>query len=370
MRTTRTKQSVLTLAASAAVLFTCLAVADSVHVPNSFQSGGTAYASEVNANFQEIEDVINGNLDGANIKNESLTSSDLASNSVGSSEIVDGSVGTSELSESVTFGKSGEAGFVSVANSSGVAKVQIGTAGCSGAYGGAIWVRQRGDNDYSAYMGVPACGSTDGGLVNVNNSSGAVGVQLQGSGNIYKTGNNGFVHPHPADPTQQIVYMSLEGPERGTYFRGAARLVNGEAVIVPPADWQYVTSDVAITVQVTPREECNGLYVAVASRDRVLVRELGGGTSSASFDYLVNGKRDGFVDHRVIEPNTMFLPTKPVWEGPLDSGNAPALIRNGILLPDGTVNRALVEAIRGENRDSILVPEPSDLDPSTVLESH
>ena len=38
-------------------------------------------------------------------------------------------------------------------------------------------------------------------------------------------GGNGakyFVEPHPTDPTKMIKYVSLEGPESGTYFRGRA----------------------------------------------------------------------------------------------------------------------------------------------------
>lgn len=357
----KTKRRVMRAAApwafSMVALLTCLTFADTLSVPHTFVSGTSALASEVNANFQAIEDLVNGRLDGANLEADSVSSLHLMPNSVGANEIDTGVVGSSELAETVEFGVNGAGGFVAVRNPKGSDKVQLGTGGCSGNDGGAIWVYQRSDSQIAAYVGVAACPAPDGGLVSVSNASGATAVQLQGSGDVYKTGNNGFVHPHPADPTQQIVYMSLEGPERGTYFRGTADLIGGAAVIVPPEDWRWVTSLVGITVQVTARGDCNGLFVADVDRDRIVVRELAGGTSDVEFDYLVQGKRAGFEDHRAIEANTMFLPTKDRWEGELDRGNAPALIANGILLPDGTVNRALVDAVRALNRDSILEPD-------------
>ena len=38
-----------------------------------------------------------------------------------------------------------------------------------------------------------------------------------------------FVQNHPYDPSLEIVYTTLEGPEAGTFTRGSARLDNGIA---------------------------------------------------------------------------------------------------------------------------------------------
>ena len=47
-------------------------------------------------------------------------------------------------------------------------------------------------------------------------------------------GAKSFVEPHPTDPTKQIRFAALEGPESGTYFRGTGRTVNGYATIEVP----------------------------------------------------------------------------------------------------------------------------------------
>jgi hypothetical protein len=109
-----------------------------------------------------------------------------------------------------------------------------------------------------------------------------------------------LVQDHPADPTKEIVYVSLEGPEAGTYIRGTARLINGEAVINLPEHFSLITSEEGLTVQLTPWGECNGLYVAERSTSRIVVKELRGGTSNVKFDYLVQGVRKGHEDHQVI----------------------------------------------------------------------
>jgi hypothetical protein len=109
-----------------------------------------------------------------------------------------------------------------------------------------------------------------------------------------------FVQDHPTDLTKVIAYASLEGPEVGTYIRGTAQLVNGEVTIELPESFRLVTSEEGLTVQVTPLEECNGLYVAEKSPTRIVVRELMGGKSNAKFDYLVQGIRKGYEGFQPI----------------------------------------------------------------------
>lgn len=105
-----------------------------------------------------------------------------------------------------------------------------------------------------------------------------------------------FAQPHPADSTKVITYAALEGPEAGTYVRGTAQLVDGEVTIELPESFHLVTSEEGITAQITPLEECNGLYVVEKSLDRIVVKELMSGLSNARFDYLVQGIRKGYED--------------------------------------------------------------------------
>jgi len=109
-----------------------------------------------------------------------------------------------------------------------------------------------------------------------------------------------FVADHPTDPTKSIVYVSLEGPEDGTYIRGTAQLQNGEAVIELPEHFGLVTNDEGLTVQLTPLGEWLQLYVVEKSAKRIVVREAN--RKSGQFDYLVMGVRKGYEHHQVIQP--------------------------------------------------------------------
>ena len=119
-------------------------------------------------------------------------------------------------------------------------------------------------------------------------------------GDIFKTGSCSFVEDHPTNPSKEIVYVCLEGGETGTYIRGSAQLIDGAAVIQLPEHFSMVTSSEGLTVQVTPTSDCNGLYVLSKSPTEIVVKELNGGTSDATFDYLVNGVRKGYEDFQPI----------------------------------------------------------------------
>jgi len=124
------------------------------------------------------------------------------------------------------------------------------------------------------------------------------GVYVHGS--IYKTGTVSFVEDHPTDPTKEIAYVCLEGGETGTYTRGSAQLIDGAAVVQLPEHFSLVTSAEGLTVQVTPTSDCKGLYVVSKSPTELVVKELNGGTSDATFDYLVNGIRHNYEEFQPI----------------------------------------------------------------------
>jgi|GEM_PF-1307238 len=160
--------------------------------------------------------------------------------------------------------------------------------------------------------GINTCGPVNvGGALNANaglNVGGDLQVarnaQILGdtdiAGDLKVYGTKFFVQRHPEDPAKVITYASLEGPEAGTYVRGTAQLTGGEAVIELPESFHLVTADSGVTAQVTVLEDCNGLYVADKSAERIVVRELTGGTSDARFDYLVQGVRQGYEDLQVM----------------------------------------------------------------------
>ena len=124
-------------------------------------------------------------------------------------------------------------------------------------------------------------------------------------GDLSVAGAKGFVQPHPTNSTQEIVYVSLEGGEAGTYARGTGLLSDGRAVIDLPEHFGLVTSDRNLTVHLTPRGQWLQLYVESLGTDRCVVREAQG--RSGTFDYIVHGVRRGFEDHEPVRTNLRAL---------------------------------------------------------------
>ena len=119
-------------------------------------------------------------------------------------------------------------------------------------------------------------------------------VHIDGSLMVY--GQKRFVQAQPGDPGKVISYVALEGPEAGTYCRGSAELVGGEAVIELPDHFALVTAEEGLTVTATPQGGWLELFVAEKSAARIVVREASG--RSGAFDYLVQGVRRG---HETVE---------------------------------------------------------------------
>jgi hypothetical protein len=176
------------------------------------------------------------------------------------------------------------------------------------------------------------------------------------SGDVYTNGTasanfKSFVQPHPTDASKEVAYANLEGPEARIFEEGTARLVNGEAVIEMPEHFRLVAGEQGIRVQLTPRSaESKGLAAVEVTRERIRVRELGSGTGSYDFDYYVTADRKGFESFEAIRPNVHFRPEHYESIEHLENHyKSPAmvvvamknlLISNGILLPDGRLNRA------------------------------
>src|SRR4029077_12231115 len=119
--------------------------------------------------------------------------------------------------------------------------------------------------------------------IGVEGDSGNAGVRgrfMNGSGDVvhlgilgfssygvFSTGDYGgtgakyFVEPHATDPSKVVRFVALEGNESGTYFRGTASTVEGEAVIDVPEDFRMVTDSEGLTVQLTPVGRSASLFV-------------------------------------------------------------------------------------------------------------
>ena len=68
-----------------------------ITIPHSFTNGTIAEASEVNANFDAVENYVNGLSTGTNIDSSAITAAKLASSAVTTTKIADGSVTYAKL---------------------------------------------------------------------------------------------------------------------------------------------------------------------------------------------------------------------------------------------------------------------------------
>ncbi len=179
-------------------------------------------------------------------------------------------------------------------------------------------------------------------------------------GKVHITGalskNSGtFVQPHAQDPAKEIQYAFFEGPEHAVFLRGTAELKDGTAIIDLPEHFTVVAAEKGVQVQVTPVEDCNGIFVKSKGRERVEVKELMGGKHNARFDYFITAIRKGFEAHKPMADNTHFKPEEGETSGEFEArfsrddmttlAMRSMLISNGILTEDGKLDMAMVKTL-------------------------
>jgi hypothetical protein len=163
------------------------------------------------------------------------------------------------------------------------------------------------------------------------------GYAVWAASNSGGTGAKFFVEPHPTDPSKVIRYISLEGNEPGTYFRGRGKFERGVARIAVPEDFRLVTDPEGLSVQITPIGAMTSFAVLRADLNEIVVQ----GSRNVEFYYMVNGVRRTHKDlFEPIAPGDEFRPESPDATLPayLTERQKETLIRNGTYNADGTVN--------------------------------
>jgi M6 family metalloprotease-like protein len=126
-----------------------------------------------------------------------------------------------------------------------------------------------------------------------------IGDDLRVLGDVYVYGSKAVVKTDNYGTRQVYADEST-----GVYFfdRGSSQLSNGSVTIyIDPV----LLSAVTITkknpmfIQLTPTSECNGLYVSKKGNTFFTVREIGGGTSNATFNWEIAAKRKGYETDRL-----------------------------------------------------------------------
>lgn len=238
----------------------------------------------------------------------------------------------------------GTACGVSAAVSSGTAISGTSATGGDGVYGTSADASGSGVHGYLSanFAGSKAVfgehTGTSGGIYGVY---GSVGSTATGNYGVYSFGNMGasgtktFVEPHPADPTKVIRYVSLEGPEAGTYFRGTAVVRRGIAEIDVPESFRIVTDDEGLTVHVTPAGEAQ-TWIQSADLNQIVI----GASRDVVVHYIVHGVRRAHKDWQAVADGSEYMPSGPDAQIPLGLSDEARrrLIANGTYHADGTVN--------------------------------
>ncbi|SPF43848.1 hypothetical protein SBA1_500001 [Candidatus Sulfotelmatobacter kueseliae] len=118
--------------------------------------------------------------------------------------------------------------------------------------------------------------------------------------------------------SRKVALYAVEAPENWFEDFGSGRLSNGEAVIQLESTFvQTVNTGTDYHVFLTPRGECEGLYIAEVTSGAFTVRELHHGASSVSFDYRIVARRKGYENVRLadktedFDKNRFKRPTRP-----------------------------------------------------------
>jgi hypothetical protein len=145
----------------------------------------------------------------------------------------------------------------------------------------------------------------------VTSGSVAAGVFIDPNGGdgVVFGNRKDFHEPNPDDPSTDIWYSCVEGPEAAMYVRGTASLVHGRATIALPTHFVALASEKGMTVQLTPSSiESKGLAVMHKGLDGIEIGELGKGTGDYDFDWEVKAVRKRYENQKVIHAWDEVLP--------------------------------------------------------------
>jgi hypothetical protein len=115
----------------------------------------------------------------------------------------------------------------------------------------------------------------------------------------------------PVEHGQKMVALyAVEAPENWFEDFGSGKLTNGVATVsLEPTYAKTVNTSIEYHVFLTPKGDCNGLYVTNESAASFEVRELHGGHSSIAFDYRIIARRTGYEQIRLADKTKLIKET-------------------------------------------------------------
>lgn len=131
------------------------------------------------------------------------------------------------------------------------------------------------------------------------------------SGNLACTGTKSAVVSVDSG-SRRVALYAVEAPENWFEDYGTGRLASGVTTIALESVWaQTVNTGMEYHVFLTPKGDCEGLYVTNETPTGFEVRELHHGTSDVAFDYRVIARRKGYETTRLVDLTRTFT-SQPV----------------------------------------------------------
>lgn len=202
---------------------------------------------------------------------------------------------------------SGSGGSDSVARGGGGSSVLLTGGGGAACIAASTRCALLGGNGGSVVLQTGVAGSSPGrpGNVLLAPNGGNVGIgtttpiaKLYVVGNFIVTGTKSAVVTTNSYGGRQL--YAMESPENWFEDFGGGQIVQGRATVkLDPIFAETVSTQVEYHVFLTPRGDCNGLFVANQSASGFEVRELQHGTSTIEFDYRIVAKRKGYEHDRL-----------------------------------------------------------------------
>ena len=147
------------------------------------------------------------------------------------------------------------------------------------------------DHNLSFYAGGTDKMWVDGGTGYVGIGTTTPAYALEVVGKIAATSKS-FIIDHPTKPNMKLEHGSLEGPENAVYFRGT---LNGKGEIQLPEYWSKLVDKDTITVQLTPRDTYQQLFVSNITGTTIFIRKkvfsIFTSDKNITCDYIVHGER-------------------------------------------------------------------------------
>jgi TGF-beta propeptide len=191
------------------------------------------------------------------------------------------------------------------------------------------------NNNTGNYALVGYSASTGGYPFSAVNSAGN-GCYIDPSGDINCTGSKNAVVPINGGQ-RKVALSAIESPKNWFEDFGSEQLSKGAAIIALESEFaQTVNPGLEYHVFLTPNGDCKGLYVSQKTPTSFEVRELGGGTSSVSFDYRIVALRKNFENIRLADHTNDPDPLKMMKKGTPTHSDSKRLIppkREAPLMP-------------------------------------